>query len=243
MQDGPGTRDDLTGRYAASPIVLWTKLDVASHLHLSPTYDYAVSFTLDPRAKKQILEFVRPLSVSLDGMTEFGFVERRLAIVERLLQTTLTGEPGLAVDEGHLFLVACFVRVASVRISNGGRTDLLLGSVGVPPGEMRLLQRSLARVETEPTTFEERLVHDALLLESVGAYGVTEALVSGTKEGMTLLELAEEIDRRMNAVSFTTEAARKLATDRIEFARVFARRLAEEAREFAPESALIQRGS
>ncbi|MEO6323659.1 MAG: hypothetical protein ABIT01_07545 [Thermoanaerobaculia bacterium] len=193
-----------------------------------------MSFDLDPRSKKQILEFVRPLSVSLDGMTEFGFVERRLAIVERLLQITRTGEPGQLADEGHLFLVACFVRVAKGRISNGGRTDLLLGSVGVPAGELQLLQRSLGRVETDPRTFEERLVHDALLLETVGAYGVTEALVQGTKERMTLLELAEEIESRMNGVTFATAAARELAHDRIEFARAFARRLAEEAREFEP---------
>ena len=243
MQDGPGPCDDLTGRYAPPLIVLRTNFHIASNLHLWPTYDYAVSFALDPRSKKQILEFVRPLSVSLDGMTEFGFVERRLAIVERLLHTTLAGEPGLAVDEGHLFLVACFVRVARGRLSNGGRTDLLLGSVGVPPGELRLLQRSLARVESEPSTLEEKLVHDALLLETVGAYGVTEALVSGTKERMTLLELAEEIDSRMSGVTFTTPAARELARDRIEFARTFARRLADEAREFEPDTAQTQSGA
>ena len=200
-----------------------------------------MTFTLDPRSKKQILEFVRPLSVSLDGMTEFGFVERRLAIVDRLLRATLSEQPEVAADEGHLFLVACFVRIAKGRISNGGRTDLLLGSVGVPPGELQQLQRSVARVETDPRTLEERLVHDALLLETVGAYGVTETLVSGTKERMTLLELAREIESRMTSVPFMTAAARELARDRIEFARAFGRRLAEEAREFEPSAELVGR--
>src|SRR5438132_9887610 len=60
-----------------------------SPLYLRPirrspgSYDYAVS--IDTASRARVLEFVKPLSVGLDGMTNFGFVERRLGVVEHLL--------------------------------------------------------------------------------------------------------------------------------------------------------------
>lgn len=190
-------------------------------------------FSLDSSSRKQILEFVRPLSVGLDGMTEFGFVERRIAIVARLLAATRSRTPDLAIDEGRLFLLACFQGIAKGRVSSGGRTELLLASAGVPSGELQALQRSLKRMEADPRTIEEKLVHDAALLESVGAYGVTQALVEGTRERMTLVEMAGEIQQRMDGAAFSTDEAREFAHDRVEFARLFSRRLREEALEFA----------
>src|SRR5664279_2262328 len=46
------------------------------------TYHRGVTLRLDAAARAQILDFVRPLSVGLDGVTNFGFVERRLTISE-----------------------------------------------------------------------------------------------------------------------------------------------------------------
>jgi hypothetical protein len=71
-----------------------------------------------------------------------------------------------------------------------------------------------------------------MLLESVGAYGVTQALVAGARERMTLAEMADEIDARMSRARFETEAGRRLAAERLAYAREFAARLRAEAAEF-----------
>ena len=68
-----------------------------------------------------------------------------------------------------------------------------------------------------------------MLLESVGAYGVTQLLVAGARERMTLAEMAREIAEKMASARFATEAGRRLAADRVAFATLFARKLAEEA--------------
>jgi hypothetical protein len=182
-------------------------------------------FDLEPGARARILDFVRPLSVGLDGMTNFGFVERRMKISENFLE----GEEGIAGAAGaapaanrdRLFLLAAFAGLpAARRIIPDSREYLLLRSLRIPLEEISSLSLSLSRVESAPETPEERIVHDAMLLESVGAYGVTRILVAGARE-------------RMTAARFATAAGRRLAEERLAYAREFAARLRAEAGEFA----------
>jgi hypothetical protein len=188
---------------------------------------------LDAAARERILEFVRPLSVGIDGVTNFGFVERRLKISEILLE----GEEGRDgrghVDKDRLFLLAAFAGLPSARrITPDSREELLLRSLHIPFEEISSLVSSLRRLGADPRSPEEKLVHDAMLLESVGAYGVTQVLVAGARERMTLAEMAQEILEKMASTRFVTPAGKRLAADRIAFATLFARKLAEEAREF-----------
>jgi hypothetical protein len=188
---------------------------------------------LDTAARERILDFVRPLSVSLDGMTNFGFVERRLRITENLLDGVRRDDGAAEVDEDRLFLITAFAGLpAARRISPDSREDLLLRSLRIPFEEIRILTSSLNRYEHDPQSPEERIVHDAMLLESVGAYGVTQLLVAGARERMTLAEMAQEIVDKMASARFVTSAGTRLAADRVAFATLFARKLAEEAVEF-----------
>jgi hypothetical protein len=180
-----------------------------------------------------VLDFVRPLSVGVDGATNFGFVERRLAVAERLAAAMRAKDAAAAIDADRLFLLASFAGLPERRHAGGGRTELLLASAGVTREDVAWLFRALRRFETEPSSLEEGLVRDAGLLESVGAYGVTQILVTGTRERMTLEEMAAEIRERVSAVTFSTEAGREAAKDGIEFALLFADRLAREVAEFA----------
>lgn len=186
---------------------------------------------LDDAARTRLLDYVRPLSVGLDGMTNFGWVERRLAAAERLRALFEAAGEG-DVDGDRLFLLAAFALVPIRRIAPGSRTELLLASAGVPREEVAWLVGALRRFETSPEGPEERLVHDAGLLETVGAYGVTQALVAGTRERATLAEMADDVEARMAAARFATTAAENLAAERVAFARLFARKLKEEAAEF-----------
>jgi hypothetical protein len=198
-----------------------------------------VTLTLDAAARKCILDFVRPLSVGIDGTTNFGFVERRLKISKSLLEDARRRDGAAEVDEDRLFVITAFAGLpAARRISPDSREDLLLRSLRIPFEEIRILVSSLNRYEHDPQSPEEKIVHDAVLLESVGAYGVTQLLVSGARERQTLAEMAEEIAGKMAAARFATPAGRRLAADRVAFATLFARKLAEEAGEFetAPAS-------
>ncbi|HKC24154.1 MAG TPA: hypothetical protein VKF32_05400 [Thermoanaerobaculia bacterium] len=187
---------------------------------------------LDSEARAGLLDFVRPLSVGVDGATNFGFVERRLAVVERLAAAAREREPEAAIDAGRLFLLAAFAGLPERRHAGGGRTELLLASAGVPREDVAWLFRALRRFEADPRSLEEGLVRDAGLLESVGAYGITQMLVLGTRERMTLAEMAEEIASRAGEVRFTTDAGRAAGAERVEFSLAFARRLAAEVAEF-----------
>lgn len=195
-------------------------------------------FALDADAKARILDFVRPLSVGLDGITNFGFVERRIEISdflegeERRAGATAGGGP----DPARLFLLAAFAGLpAARRITSDGRESLLLRSLRIPLEEISSLSLSLSRVESRPQSPEEEIVHDAMLLESVGAYGVTQILVAGARERMTLAEMADEIDARMDRARFATAAGRRLAGERLAYAKDFAARLRAEATEFAAD--------
>jgi hypothetical protein len=197
-----------------------------------------VTFNLDATSRKSLLDFVRPISVGLDGVTNFGYVERRLRVVARVLEETLRDAPGDAIDESRLFLLAAFAGLPERRIDVESRAGLLLKSAKIPFEEVRILVSSVNRYENDPRSWEEKIVHDAVLLESVGAYGVTQLLVSGARERQTLAEMAEEIAEKMAAARFATPAGRRLAADRVAFATLFAQKLAEEAGEFetAPAS-------
>jgi hypothetical protein len=118
------------------------------------------------------------------------------------------------------------------RITPDSREDLLLRSLRIPLEEISHLVSSLRKLASDPKSPEEMIVHDAMLLESVGAYGVTQVVVAGARERMTLLEMAREIAEKMAAARFSTEAGRRLAADRVAFATLFAQKLAEEAAEF-----------
>ena len=190
---------------------------------------------LDAAARERILDFVRPLSVGIDGVTNFGFVERRLRISDFLESEEGGGEAAGAgrADPTRLFLLAAFAGLPSARrITPDGREALLLRSLQIPFEEISSLALSLSRFESSPESPEEKIVHDAILLESVGAYGVTQLLVAGARERMTLAEMAQEIAEKMESARFATPAGRRLASDRVAFATLFARKLAEEAGEF-----------
>lgn len=192
-----------------------------------------MTLTLEAAARAQILDFVRPLSVGLDGVTNFGFVERRLKISEDFFERGRGTGDTAAANSDRLFLLCMFAGLPTARrITHDSREDLLLRSLRLPLEEIRILVSSLSRIESDPKSPEEKIVHDAMLLESVGAYGVTRLLVSGARERMTLAEMAREIAEKMAAARFATEAGRRLANDRVAFATLFARKLAEEAAEF-----------
>jgi hypothetical protein len=183
---------------------------------------------MDAAARARIAEYVKPLAVGVDGITYYGDVERVLAATERLAE----GRADIDRDLLHLLAVFSGQEKWVARFGHKSRTEIFLASLGVEPRAIARLWRGLARFEREPATPEEEVVHDAVRLEELGAYGIARRLVEGYRERMDFTEIAEAIERAAG-IPLRTEAGRALAEARIAAMREFARRLREEYREFA----------
>ena len=182
---------------------------------------------MDAAARKSIEDYVRPLAVGLDGVTNYGDVQRMVSAAEAIAD----GRSGF--DSDLVFLLAVFSGQEKwvSRMGHRSRTETFLGSLGVPARTVRALFRGLERFETEPLTPEEEVVHDAVRLESMGAYGVARGLAEAYRERLDILEMAGAIDRAAET-PLRTEAGRRLAGPRRELMRTFARRLREEHAQF-----------
>jgi hypothetical protein len=182
---------------------------------------------VDEIARRRIIEYVRPLAVGLDGVTNFGDAERVLAASARIAAARSD------VDSDLLFLLALFSgqeRWVS-KMGHRSRTEIFLGSLGVRERAVRALFRGLSRFESAPATPEEEIVHDAVLLERLGAFGIARSLVESYRERLDIAEIAAAIERAAET-PLRTEAGRALAEPRREIMRRFARRLREELDEF-----------
>lgn len=185
---------------------------------------------MDPTARVRIAEYVKPLAVGLDGVTYYGDVERVVAASERIAGDRAD------IDRDLLYLLAVFSgqeRWVS-RFGHKSRTEIFLSSVGVEPRKVTALWRGLARLEREPRTPEEEVVHDSLRLEELGAYGIARRLLEGYRERMDFGEIAAAIDEAA-AAPLKTAAGRALAEPRVAAMKEFSKRLRAEYREFSPE--------
>jgi len=182
---------------------------------------------LDAETRKRIEEYVRPLAVGLDGVTNYGDVERMVNAAHAIA----AGRADLDAD--LLFLLAVFSGQEKwvSRMGHRSRTEIFLSSLGVPERTVRRLFRSLSRFETEPASPEEEIVHDAVRLESMGAYGIARGLADAYRERLDIPEMAAAIEEAASA-PMTTERGRELARPRQELMRDFARRLRDEHAEF-----------
>jgi len=183
---------------------------------------------MEDAARRSILDYVRPLAVGLDGVTNYGDVERAVCAAEAVAK----GMPGLDAD--LVFLLAVFSgqeRWVS-RMGHRSRTELFLSSLGVAPRTMQALFRGLARFAESPASPEEDVVHDAVRLEAMGAYGVARGLADAYRERLDILEMATALEDA-SAATLRTENGRRLAAPRRALMLEFVRALREEHAQFS----------
>ena len=188
-------------------------------------------------ARERMLDYVRPLAAGLDGLTNYGDVERVLAAAE----TIADGTPG--ADPDLLFLLAVFSgqdRWVS-RLGHRSRTEIFLESLGVPRRTIAALFRSLGRFLAAPKSVEERVVHDAVAIDAMGAYGIARLAVEAHRERLAIPEIAALVEEAA-ARPLLTEAAEVLAAPRRAAMRAFAEGLRAEHAEFAGRPAGRPRG-
>ncbi len=185
---------------------------------------------MDGPARRRIVEYVRPLAVGLDGMTYSGDIDRVAAIS----RTIAAGR--MDVDADLLELLAIFSGQEKwvERMGHGSRTEIFLGSLGIPARTTRALFRGLSRLSRSPATAEEEIVHDALRIDEMGSIGVMRLAQQGYRERLSFEEMAASIEEAAGR-PLRTPAAEALACERRQSMLEFARRLREEQREFAGE--------
>src|SRR4029453_7536761 len=135
---------------------------------------------MDAIGRRAVEDYVKPLAVGLDAMANYGDIERMVAASRRIAQ----GHS--ALDDDLLFLLAVFSGQEKwiSRMGHRSRTEIFLGSLGVPARTIQRLFRGLARFETAPAAPEEEIVHDAVRLEARGAAGIARHPAGGDREGM-----------------------------------------------------------
>jgi hypothetical protein len=182
---------------------------------------------VDAARRKAIEDYVKPLAVGLDGMTNYGDIERMVAASRRIAGA----REGL--DEDLLFLLAVFSGQEKwiSRMGHRSRTEIFLASLDVPARTIQRLFRGLARFESAPGSPEEEIVHDAVRLEAMGAYGIARSLTDGYRERMEIPEMADAIEEAARA-PMATESGRALAEERRVLMLEFAARLRAEHAEF-----------
>jgi len=183
---------------------------------------------MNAAARRRTLEYVRPLAAGLDGLTNYGDVERALSAAERIA----SGTPG--ADPDLLFLLAVFSgqdRWVS-RLGHRSRTEIFLESQGVPRRTIASLFRGLSRLQAGPKTVEEKIVHDAVVLDALGAYGIARLVAEAYRERLDILEIAAAVEEAAGRPCLT-ETAEALARPRRAAMRDFAARLRAEHAEFA----------
>lgn len=184
---------------------------------------------MDAATRRKIQDYVRPLAVGLDGVTNYGDVGRLVSAAEAVA----AGTPGLDAD--LVFLLAVFSGQEKwvSRMGHRSRTEIFLSSLGVPPVTVRALFRGLARFESAPATLEEEIAHDAVRLETMGAYGIARGLADAYRERLDILEMAEAIEAAA-VLPLVTDNGRRLASERRALMLEFVRGLREEHAEFVP---------
>ena len=184
--------------------------------------------------RRRIEDYVKPLAVGLDGVTNYGDVQRVVSAAEAIAAGLKSDSGSDDLDADLVFLLAVFSGQEKwvSRMGHRSRSEIFLESQGVPRRRIAALFRGLARFETTPQSPEERVVHDAVLLDSMGAYGVARALADAYRERLDIGEMAAAIEEAANA-PLLTEPALALAEPRRRAMLDFAARLREERAEFS----------
>jgi hypothetical protein len=171
------------------------------------------------------LDFVRPHYLSKDVSHDLGHILRigqRLGDLER----------GLTVNNRPLlhFLVAW--HGLADKIAGGSwfadATRAFLRTDEWDDDAIDTAYVALVRHTSSPVTAEERIVHDANVLETLGAFGIAKAFTKGGSEGQTYEETLVTYERCLEKAEFSTPRGQELALEGREYARQFLARLRSE---------------
>lgn len=164
---------------------------------------------LEAEIRNRIEEFVRPLYTGLDGVQTFGRVVRIEGWVWRLAS-------GVPVNKPLLELLVLFHGVIE-RLGSLGRQSrfsLLLRGLSLPEELIEGVRLGLGRFSDRPGTAEERIIHDACLLEESGLRAAVARLLTVGRRRWTVERALEALDPGPAEDRFRTPAGAAVAATR-----------------------------
>lgn len=134
------------------------------------------------------------------------------------------------VDLPYLWFLVAFHGLVDALPEAGlaAETQALLERLGWDKSSAQEAIEGLRRHTTDPQRLEEKLVHDANLLEVLGAFGVAKAFTRGGAVGQTYDETLDIYEQNLAKAQFATEAGRKNAEAGRSYGRAFIRQLRAE---------------
>lgn len=166
--------------------------------------------TLPPELFRRVEEMVRPLYAGLDGVQTFDRIDRLRRHLAALGDLPAGGDPDLL--ELLLLLHGAVDRLGS--LAAGGRLDLFLRGLGIPEERVRRVRGGLGRFREAPEGIEERLLHDALLLEAAGVTAAAERLLAAGKKKLPLGRALAQLDPGPAGERYRTERGKRLGAER-----------------------------
>jgi hypothetical protein len=178
--------------------------------------------TLSVDLRQRVEQMVRPLYAGLDGVQTFDRVERlrrHLAAMSAILASPEEG-PAAAVDSDLLELLLLLHGVVDRlgSLAGGSRLDLFLRGLGLPEERVRRVRAGLGRLREAPLETEERLLHDALLLEAAGVTAAAERLLAAGRKRTPLTRALAQLDPGPPEERYRTAPGRRLGATRREAA-------------------------
>lgn len=170
---------------------------------------------LAPEVRAGVERFVRPLYAGLDGVQTFDRVGRLARHVADIADIASTGPPGTvdaALLELLLLLHGAADRLGS--LAPGGRLDLFLRGLGLADELVRSARSALGRFREDPRSPEERLLHDALLLDAAGVAAVVERLMAAGKKRAPLARAVAQLDPGPPPERYRTPGGAALGAER-----------------------------
>ncbi len=161
---------------------------------------------LEAEIRDRVEEFVRPLYTGLDGVQTFDRVGR----IEGRLRELAGGQP---VNEQLLELLVLFQGVIE-RLGSLGRQSrfgLFLRGLSLPEELSEAVRTGLRRFSDLPETAEERLLHDACLLEKTGLRAAVARLLTAGRRRWTVERALEALDPGPAEDRFHTPAGAAMA--------------------------------
>ena len=149
-------------------------------------------------------EMVRPLYAGLDGVQTFDRVERVRARVKILAE----GAADLDHEVLEILVLLHGVGARLGPLGPGGRLDLFLAAQGIEESRRLRIRRGLERFASTPRRAEERLLHDAVLLEEAGVPAAVGRLMAAGKKSRPARRAVESLDPGPAKERFATAAGR-----------------------------------
>jgi hypothetical protein len=137
---------------------------------------------------------------------------------------------GSVVDLPYLWFLVAFHGLVPTLAWPGFASSVegLLVGLGWERRDIAEAFAGLRRHGAAPERLEEKLVHDANLIEVLGAFGVAKAFTKGGAERQSYEETLASFERNLAAADFATSVGRQRAEDGRRLAQQFVRQLRAE---------------